>query len=71
MTKTVNTATIDPSVLATSNGHKAMNGDKAHLGSTSKGSVSGANEVGPQFENNFMMGMALAMVVMVVTLRLS
>ncbi|KAL0952547.1 hypothetical protein HGRIS_006805 [Hohenbuehelia grisea] len=39
-TKTRNTATVDPSVLATSNGHKGMNGGV--LGSTSKGSSNGA-----------------------------
>lgn len=36
LTKTVNTATVDPTVLATSNGHSGL-GQK--LGSTSKGSV--------------------------------
>jgi hypothetical protein len=35
LTKTANTATVDPSLLATSNGHSGM---EAHLGSTSKGS---------------------------------
>ncbi|KAF8882861.1 glycoside hydrolase family 79 protein [Infundibulicybe gibba] len=39
-TKTQNTATVDPAVLATSNGHSGGNGQ---LGSTSKGSVSGAS----------------------------
>ncbi|KAF8644981.1 hypothetical protein AX16_008155 [Volvariella volvacea WC 439] len=38
-TKLVNTATVDPAVLQTSNGHKAVGG---HLGSTSKGSANGA-----------------------------
>ena len=35
--RTHNTATVDPAVLATSNGHSGMNGNK--LGSTSFGSV--------------------------------
>jgi hypothetical protein len=39
VTKTANTATIDASVLATSNGHS---GKDRKLGSTSKGSASGA-----------------------------
>lgn len=38
-TKTANTMTIDPSVLATSNGMSGM--DRTRLGSSSKGSVSG------------------------------
>ncbi|KAF8636118.1 hypothetical protein AX17_003821 [Amanita inopinata Kibby_2008] len=42
ITKTVATATFDPAVLATSNGH---GGTKRLLGSTSRGSLSGA--VGP------------------------
>lgn len=37
-----NTATVDPAVLATSNGHSGMNGV---MGSTSKGSVSGGQRV--------------------------
>ncbi|KAJ3568101.1 hypothetical protein NP233_g5936 [Leucocoprinus birnbaumii] len=37
LTKTYNTVTIDPSVLATSNGMKGL--DQSELGSTSKGSV--------------------------------
>lgn len=41
LTKTRNTATIDPSVLATSNGHRAID-QKGNLGSTSKGSANGA-----------------------------
>ncbi|KAF8636113.1 hypothetical protein AX17_003816 [Amanita inopinata Kibby_2008] len=40
VTKSHNTATVDPSVLATSNGHGGF--DKQRLGSTSKGSLSGA-----------------------------
>ena len=40
VTKTANTATVDPSVLATSNGHSG--GDRAHLDSTSKGSNAAA-----------------------------
>ena len=40
LTKTVNTVTIDPSVLATSNGNKGM---ENMLGSTSFGSASGSN----------------------------
>jgi hypothetical protein len=40
VTKTHNTVTIDPSVLATSNGHNSDN--RNTLGSTSKGSISGA-----------------------------
>lgn len=39
VTKTVNTATVNPSVLATSNGHGGMDGAEV-LGSTSKGSAS-------------------------------
>ncbi|KAG5642996.1 hypothetical protein DXG03_001773 [Asterophora parasitica] len=39
-TKTVNTATVDPSVLATSNGQSAK--ERAQLGSTSSGSVNAA-----------------------------
>lgn len=35
------TATVDPAVLATSNGHTGMDA-KSELGSTSKGSFSGA-----------------------------
>ncbi|KXN82401.1 hypothetical protein AN958_02606 [Leucoagaricus sp. SymC.cos] len=42
-TKTANTATIDPSVLATSNGHSGQ--QRVALGSTSKGSVSAAGRV--------------------------
>lgn len=38
-TKTQNTATVDPSVLSTSNGHSGK--DREALGSTSKGSSSG------------------------------
>lgn len=37
-----NTATIDPDVLATSNGHTNM---KDHIGSTSRGSASAAESV--------------------------
>lgn len=36
-TKTINTATVDPSVLATSNGHSGK--ERQKLGSTSSGSV--------------------------------
>lgn len=43
LTRTVGTATVDPRVLATSNGHTGM-GAKNELGSTSKGSYSGALE---------------------------
>ena len=39
LTKTAGTATIDPSVLATSNGHTGMDA-KSELGSTSHGSFS-------------------------------
>jgi len=42
-TKTANTATIDPAVLATSNGHSGK--DRSVLGSTSKGSVSASRRV--------------------------
>jgi hypothetical protein len=42
LTKTLNTATVDPAVLATSNGHMAFAG---HLGSTSRG-TSGAKSLG-------------------------
>jgi hypothetical protein len=41
LTKTVGTASINPSVLATSNGHTGMDAPD-ELGSTSKGSFSGA-----------------------------
>ena len=41
LTRTVGTATVDPSVLATSNGHTGMDSPD-ELGSTSKGSFSGA-----------------------------
>ncbi|EDR09602.1 glycoside hydrolase family 79 protein [Laccaria bicolor S238N-H82] len=46
LTKTGNTLTIDPSVLATSNGYAAMDANKDNLGSTSKGSVSAAEVTG-------------------------
>ena len=46
LTKTGNTLTIDPSVLATSNGHAGMDANKNKLGSTSKGSVSAAEVTG-------------------------
>ncbi|KAF5371018.1 hypothetical protein D9615_010018 [Tricholomella constricta] len=39
-TKTVNTATVDPAVLATSNGHSGK--ERSKLGSTSSGSVNAA-----------------------------
>lgn len=39
-TRTINTATYDPEVLATSNGGSGK--ERSQLGSTSKGSVSGA-----------------------------
>lgn len=39
-TKTINTATVDPSVLATSNGQSGK--ERSKLGSTSSGSVNGA-----------------------------
>ncbi|THV02731.1 hypothetical protein K435DRAFT_748884 [Dendrothele bispora CBS 962.96] len=43
VTRSINTATVDPQVLATSNGHKA--GElKDRLGSTSKGSTGGVGE---------------------------
>ena len=42
-TKTANTATVDPAVLATSNGHSGK--DRNVLGSTSKGSVSASRRV--------------------------
>ncbi|KAF8816878.1 hypothetical protein BYT27DRAFT_7127069 [Phlegmacium glaucopus] len=41
LTKTAGTATVDPALLATSNGHTGMDA-KSELGSTSKGSFSGA-----------------------------
>jgi hypothetical protein len=41
LTRTRGTATVDPSVLATSNGHTGMD-SKDELGSTSHGSFSGA-----------------------------
>ncbi|THH33380.1 hypothetical protein EUX98_g815 [Antrodiella citrinella] len=41
LTKTVNTVTVDPSVLATSNGQSGM--DRGALGSTSKGSAGAAS----------------------------
>ncbi|KAJ2933936.1 hypothetical protein H1R20_g3144, partial [Candolleomyces eurysporus] len=40
-TRARNTATIDPAVLATSNGHSGL--DRQHMGSTSHGSVSAAS----------------------------
>ncbi|KAG6907146.1 hypothetical protein DXG01_010321 [Tephrocybe rancida] len=40
LTKTINTATVDPSVLATSNGHSGK--ERENLGSTSSGSNNGA-----------------------------
>lgn len=46
-TRTRNTVTIDPAVLATSNGHVAMGNENARvgrLGSTSAGSVNGGVE---------------------------
>ncbi|GLB45264.1 putative glycosyl hydrolase family 79 C-terminal beta domain [Lyophyllum shimeji] len=45
VTKLVNTATVDPSVLATSNGHSGK--ERAALGSTSPGSISAARRVVP------------------------
>ncbi|PFH50113.1 glycoside hydrolase family 79 protein [Amanita thiersii Skay4041] len=51
LTKTVNTATVDPSVLATSNGHGGP-GSVRKLGSTSKGSISGAR--GEMMEKNML-----------------
>lgn len=45
-TKMYNTATIDPAVLATSNGHSGMGQKGKSLGSTSKGSVSGSANAG-------------------------
>jgi hypothetical protein len=41
LTRTAGTATVDPSVLATSNGHTGLDA-KDELGSTSKGSFNGA-----------------------------
>jgi hypothetical protein len=41
LTRTAGTATVDPLVLATSNGHTGMDA-KNELGSTSHGSFSGA-----------------------------
>ncbi|KAF8991302.1 glycoside hydrolase family 79 protein [Cyathus striatus] len=38
-TKTVNTVTVDPSLLATSNGHSGTDRDQWDMGSTSKGSI--------------------------------
>jgi hypothetical protein len=43
-TKVFNTVTIDPSVLATSNGHFGL----SKLGSTSRGSVSAADNLKPR-----------------------
>lgn len=40
VTRTVNTVTVNPSVVATSNGHSGV--DRSILGSTSQGSSSGA-----------------------------
>ncbi|KAF5379068.1 hypothetical protein D9615_005942 [Tricholomella constricta] len=42
-TQTINTATMDPEVLATSNGHSRK--ERAKLGSTSAGSVNGAERL--------------------------
>lgn len=44
LTRTAGTATVNPAVLATSNGHTGMDA-KDELGSTSKGSFSGASGV--------------------------
>lgn len=41
-TKTINTVTVDPAVLSTSNGHSGMG---AQLGSTSHGSISAASSL--------------------------
>ncbi|KAH0586679.1 hypothetical protein J132_03883 [Termitomyces sp. J132] len=43
LTKTVNTATIDPSILATSNGHSGK--ERQNVGSTSPGSISAAESL--------------------------
>jgi hypothetical protein len=43
VTRTLNTATVDPSVLATSNGHSGS--DRNKLGSTGKGRANGAESL--------------------------
>lgn len=66
MTKTANTVTVDPSVLATSNGHGAAN--RNTLGSTSKGKANGAESlraVGPSVVA--LMAVAMGLGVMVVS----
>ena len=45
LTRTAHTATVDPSILATSNGHSGSDRDKDGYGSTSKGSANGARAV--------------------------
>lgn len=43
VTRTLNTATVDPSVLATSNGHSGS--DRNQLGSTGKGRANGSRSL--------------------------
>ena len=65
-TKTINTATIDPKVLATSNGHSGK--DRVNMGSTSKGSSpNGAVSLKESVVNGLMAfsGVALGAVVVV------
>jgi hypothetical protein len=45
LTRTAHTATVDPSILATSNGHSGSDRDKDGYGSTSKGSANGAESL--------------------------
>ena len=59
-TRTHNTATVDPAVLATSNGHSAMNQKGKSLGSTSKGSVSGSADVGGRYGTVFWLSVVMA-----------
>jgi hypothetical protein len=65
VTKTINTATVDPSVLATSNGHDAFN--RLPLGSTSKQNSQSTRTFVP----SVMTSMALALGAMLVGRQLA
>jgi len=60
-TKTANTVTIDPAVLATSNGHSGK--DRNALGSTSKGSVNAARKAKGEIFGTLMIGALLVVLV--------
>lgn len=60
-TKTANTVTIDPAVLATSNGHSGK--DRNALGSTSKGSVNAARRAKGEIFGTLMIGALLVVLV--------